>query len=178
MRDGMLCIDKNGNPAPGIYGMSTTNEWCVREYIKDVENNPTIYKGLPLHTEYRAFVDFDTQEILGIYQYWDPDVMKKRFGDDADESIHSMHDYLTYQAHEETLTKRFDENKNLVQNQLEKLIPDIKLTGQWSVDIMQNGNDFWLIDMATAERSAFYEKIPSELKNPQPENWLPDFSNK
>ena len=42
-----------------MYGAATTNEWCVREYIPDKENNPCIYKGLPLHTEYRIFVDFD-----------------------------------------------------------------------------------------------------------------------
>lgn len=40
-----------------FYGANTTNEWVVREYIKDKENNPTIYNGLPLHTEYRVFVD-------------------------------------------------------------------------------------------------------------------------
>lgn len=44
---------------PTIYGVSTTDEWVVREFIHDVEKNPCIYKGLPLHTEYRIFVDFD-----------------------------------------------------------------------------------------------------------------------
>ncbi len=38
-----------------IYGVSTTNEWVVREWIEDKENNPTIYHGLPLHTEFRVF---------------------------------------------------------------------------------------------------------------------------
>lgn len=47
---------------PCIYGVSTTNEWVVREYIPDKENNPVIYKGLPLHTEYRVFIDCDTDE--------------------------------------------------------------------------------------------------------------------
>lgn len=54
---------------PAIYGVSTTNEWAVREYIEDKEDNSHIYKGLPLHTEYRVFVDFDTDEILGIAPY-------------------------------------------------------------------------------------------------------------
>ncbi|MBR0283080.1 MAG: RICIN domain-containing protein, partial [Oscillibacter sp.] len=31
---------------------------------EDKENNPCIYKGMPLHTEYRVFVDFDTDEVL------------------------------------------------------------------------------------------------------------------
>lgn len=51
---------------PSIYGAATTNEWVVREFIKDKENNPCIYKGLPLHTEYRVFIDADTKEVLGI----------------------------------------------------------------------------------------------------------------
>ena len=51
---------------PCIYGVSTTNEWVVREFIPDKENNPCIYKGLPLHTEYRVFVDCDTDRVIGI----------------------------------------------------------------------------------------------------------------
>lgn len=54
-----------------LYGVSTNNEWIVREFIDDVEDNPTIYNGLPLHTEYRVFVDFDTKEVIGINPYWD-----------------------------------------------------------------------------------------------------------
>lgn len=74
------CMAAGPLSQPCIYGMSTTNEWVVREYIKDKENNPCIYKGMPLHTEYRVFVDFDTDEILGMTPYWRSDVMKQRFG--------------------------------------------------------------------------------------------------
>ena len=69
---------------PCIYGVSTTNEWVVREFIPDKENNPCIYKGLPLHTEYRVFVDCDTDKIIGISPYWEPETMKKRFGNSPD----------------------------------------------------------------------------------------------
>ena len=62
-----------------IYGVSSNNEWVVREFIDDKENNPTIYNGLPLHTEYRVFVDFDKEEIIGISPYWHPEVMKENF---------------------------------------------------------------------------------------------------
>lgn len=51
---------------PRIYGVSTTNEWVVREFIPDLENNPCIYHGLPLHTEYRVFADCDTKDVIGI----------------------------------------------------------------------------------------------------------------
>lgn len=59
-----------------VYGVSSNNEWVVRDFVDDVEDNPTIYNGLPLHTEYRVFVDFDTEEIIGIAPYWEPSVMK------------------------------------------------------------------------------------------------------
>ena len=157
-----------------IYGVSTTNEWCVREYIEDREGNPCIYKGLPLHTEYRAFVDFDTNEILGISPYWRADVMKKRFseGNDAD-SPHQMHDYIVYSMHEETLMRRYAENKEKVEKNLQQVVAEMDLHGQWSIDVMQNGDDFWVIDMALAENSALSDCVPAGRLRKSEEDWLP-----
>ena len=169
------------NPAPdgkaySTYGVSTTNEWVVREYIEDVENNPTIYHGMPLHTEYRAFVDFDSREVLGIVPYWDPETMKNRFSKEADADEPDMiHDYVIYKAHEETLMNRYHENVDKVVEALKVMIPDVDLSGQWSLDIMQNGEDFWLIDMALAQNSAYKECCIDRLR-PITENWLPDLS--
>lgn len=164
--------------SPSIYGVSTTNEWVVREYIEDIEDNPCIYKGLPLHTEYRVFVDFDACEILGISPYWEPSVMKKRFsqGDDA-ASPHMKHDYVIYQMHEETLMKRYEQNKDIVLEHVSELLPYVRLTGQWSIDIMQNGEDFWLIDMATADSSALQECVPAGKIKKSIENWIPNLSD-
>lgn len=157
---------------PCIYGASTTNEWCVREFIQDVEKNPTIYKGLPLHTEYRVFVDCDTDTVLGIMPYWEPDVMKKRFDEHRDG--HDEHDAIIFRAYEDTLMARYENNKETVLNEIARILPDLDLEGQWSVDIMQNGDEFWLIDMAVAESSFGYEKVVEEkMRNPIPEDWLP-----
>lgn len=53
------------------------------------------------------------------------------------------------------------------------------MQGQWSIDIMQNGNDFYFIDMAVAENSAFFrEAVPLESRKPMKENWIPDLSDK
>ena len=41
------------------------------------------------------------------------------------------------------------------------------------MDIMQNGEDFWLIDMGVAENSALYDCVPKALRKRQEENWLP-----
>lgn len=163
---------------PCIYGASTTNEWCVREYIEDKENNPCIYHGMPLHTEYRVFVDFDTDEILGIAPYWEPDTMKKRFSKEDDADTPDMtHDYVIYLAHEKTLMDRYHANKDIVIEKLKDMIPNVQLSGQWSLDIMQNGNDFWLIDMGEACTSALKEYIPEGKLKPLTENWIPKLPN-
>lgn len=159
-----------------VYGVSTTNEWVVREFIPDREENPCIYKGLPLHTEYRVFVDFDTKQVIGINPYWDPDVMKQRFGHEEDaDNPHNKHDYITYLMHEDVLMNRYNENKETVLNHVNEFIQNVDgLTGQWSVDIMQNGDEFWLIDMAMAQNSALIECVPKELRRKSEENWLPE----
>lgn len=160
---------------PCIYGVSTTNEWVVREFIPDKENNPCIYKGLPLHTEYRVFVDCDTDQVIGISPYWEPETMKKRFGHEADaNSPHQIHDYVIYKAHEETLMNRYHENKDTVLSHVQDILSDLELNGQWSIDIMQNGDEFWVIDMAVAENSAFYNCVPKDLRMPMKENWIPE----
>lgn len=164
--------------SPCIYSVSTTNEWVVREYIEDKENNPCIYKGMPLHTEYRVFVDFDTDEVLGYTPYWRPDVMLKRFSQGAKNSQHDYHDYLIYKAHEETLMGRYNENVATVVEHVKEMISSVDLSGQWSLDIMQNGDDFWLIDMATADTSALNDCVPREKLKKHEENWLPDFSSR
>lgn len=146
-----------------MYGVSSNNEWVVREFIDDVENNPTIYNGLPLHTEYRVFVDFDTNEILGINSYWDANIMKENFLDVGSSApSQKRHDYVVYTAHETVLTKRYEDNKEKVLSEVEKLLPNCRLKGQWSIDVMQNGDNFWLIDMARASESALSHCVPKE----------------
>ena len=159
---------------PSIYGVSTTNEWVVRDFIQDKENNPSIYKGLPLHTEYRVFVDFDTDEVIGYSPYWEPEMLKRRFGSGNDkDSVHMIHDYTIIKSYEDTLTKRYDENIDKVVSEIQKILPFVDMEGQWSIDIMQNGDDFWLIDMALAENSALNECVPKEKLKHYEENWLP-----
>lgn len=156
---------------PCIYGASTTNEWAVREYIPGPENCPCIYKGMPLRTEYRVFVDFDADEILGMSPYWRPDVMKKRFSrSDAPDDVH---DYITYAAAEPDLMARYEANRAVVGAHIKTMLQDIDLPGQWSVDVMQDGDDFWLIDMAQAATSALSDCVPAKKLRAPTERWLP-----
>lgn len=47
--------------------------------------------------------------------------------------------------------------------------------GQWSLDIMRDGDEYWLIDMAPAERSTFYgQAVPASKRRPMVENWIPE----
>lgn len=159
---------------PVIYGVSTTNEWVVREFIEDVENNPKIYKGIPLRTEYRFFVDFDTKKLLGVSPYWREDVMIRSFKMDPNVP-HKKHYYVIYKTHEETLYKKYNDNVENLSNKVEELIQNMNLNGQWSLDIMQNGEDFYVIDMASAIDSALSDCVPKGLLNKNPENWIPNF---
>lgn len=169
------CIMSGGLTSTSFYGVNTTNEWAVREYIKDTEENPCIYKGMPLHTEYRVFIDCDQKTVLGCFPYWEPETMEKRFGQEEDaDSPHNVHDYIIYKSHKEILMHRYDENKEDVIRHVTELLSHLNLTGQWSLDIMQNGKNFYVIDMALAANSAFSEKVKG--LNAIKEEWIPEFS--
>lgn len=160
---------------PIIYGVSTTNEWVVREFVEDVEENPTIYKGMPLRTEYRFFVDFDTKEVLGVSPYWREDVMIRSFQRNPQDP-HNKHDYVIYKMHEERLYKKYNDNVDNLKEKVQVLIQEMDLSGQWSLDIMQNGEEFYVIDMAGAADSALSDCVPQHLLVRNPENWIPNFT--
>ena len=161
---------------PAMYGVSTTNEFVVREYVPDRLGLPTIYMGLPLRCEYRCFIDCDTDELLGIHPYWDPKVMNHRFRDWPDsDNPHMRHDAVTYKLREPSLMREYEATKDLVAAHVRELLPGLGLAGQWSLDIMRDGDDCWLIDMAPAERSTFYERtVPKGKRRPMVENWMPE----
>ena len=77
---------------------------------------------------------------------------------------------------EETLKNQFLNTKDMVAEQITELAKHLNLHGQWSIDVMQNGDDFYLIDMALAQDSALLDQIDSERLKKSEENWLPDLS--
>ena len=171
------CQAANPLATPKIYGMSTTNEWVVREYIQDKNNLPAIYNGLPLRTEYRVFVDFDKNQILAANPYWDKDVMLKRFGGEADSNTpEKIHDYIVNLSQADRLQETYDANIEMLKEKLMPVVKSISLPGQWSVDIMQEGNEFYIIDMATAQTSMYNDCIPENLRRTMEENWIPKLS--
>lgn len=164
---------------PAMYGVSTTNEFVVREYVPDRLGLPTIYMGLPLRCEYRCFIDCDTKELLGIHPYWDPMVMNKRFRDAPDASNpHMRHDAVTYAMREPSLMREYEASKDSVASHVAELLPGLNLAGQWSLDVMKD-DDYWLIDMAPAERSTYYgQAVPKAQRRPMVENWIPELEGK
>lgn len=117
----------------------------------------------------------DSHEILGASPYWRSDVMKNEFKKVS--SPQERHDYVVYKMHEDILNQRYHESVQTVLAELKKVIPRIELTGQWSVDVMRNGNDYYIIDMALAENSALNDCVPSNRLRAYPQQWLPGESN-
>lgn len=167
-------------PGP-IAGVSTTNEWVVREWIEDESGSPTIYHGMPLRTEFRVFVDCDRDTVLAVVPYWDPEVMLERFERQEDALDPDMrHDAIVFRSHQATLMERFERFKGEVIEGVNSLLPYLDLSGQWSLDVMLNdteGDQLYAIDMAPAASSAFYEHVSEDKRNPMLVDWLPDFAS-
>lgn len=152
------------------YGAGTSAEWAVREFVPADPGAPEIYHGMPLRCELRVFVDCDSDEVLSVVPYWNPETMKNRFSQMADaDHPDNRHDMVVYLLAEEELTRRFEELREPVARMVEEMLPGLALEGQWSLDVMsqgKNSDDLWLIDMARAQSSAFYESVPEGLRRP------------
>lgn len=92
-------------------------------------------------------------------------------------SPQERHDYVVYLMHEDVLNKRYNESVQTVLNELKKVITHVELSGQWSIDVMRNGDDYYIIDMALAENSALNDCVPREKLRAYPQQWLPGESN-
>lgn len=44
------------------------------------------------------------------------------------------------------------------------------------MDVMLSGNDFYIIDMALAEESYYYQSVPLEDRRVSKQNWIPVLS--
>lgn len=138
-------------------GAGQTIDLVVREYIDDVENNPSIYNGMPLRTEFRAFVDCDKDELIGVVPYWNPIVMKRALKLGLSPSMEK--DYQTYLQHEDKLMSDYNEYLPRVKKAIQDLLPEIHLEGKYSIDVMKNGNDLYVIDLALMSESALTELL-------------------
>ncbi|MDE6141750.1 MAG: hypothetical protein K2G03_04015, partial [Bacilli bacterium] len=126
-------------------------ELVLREFIKTNYYRRQIYHGMPLNTEFRVFFDFDTNELLGIYNYWDKETMI--------DNLHSRDDRMTFADTIPLLERDFKLLAPYLEEEAKKKLPAANLTGKWSIDFMYDGTNFVLIDMGLAECSYYYEKV-------------------
>lgn len=155
------------------------SEIVIRERIGSRDDIiPRIYNGLPLRPEFRVFYDFDLHEPIFTVDYWDFDYVYPHLYDATDRIIFErMGPYLR-----ETFELEKDHVTELVADAMKTVT---ELNGPWSIDIMMSNypadvqqkliNDFrpqyynsiiqpeiYLIDMAVAERSAYWDQRPQK----------------
>ena len=140
IQNGALCL-----------GCPVSKYLIIREFIETEYDRESIYFGMKLNTEFRVFYDFDKKEFIDIVNYWDRYYVGEQLvGEDKilyDKSIGQEEiDYYE-------LNWKVTEQCQISLKEIEGL------TGKWSVDFMWDGKDFWLIDMALAEQSAYWEEI-------------------
>lgn len=76
------------------------------------------------------------------------------------------------------LHNRYNENKSMVCEHLKNIISKCNLSGQWSIDVMQNGSDFYIIDIQELVNSIYYnETVKEDLRKPNSECWVSDLSS-
>lgn len=133
------------------------DEIVVRAFIdSDRKKTPCIYEGLPLRSEFRVFYDFDSKAPIFTANYWDFDYVYPH--------LHDATDRIVFAHEKESISANFFVHRNGIQGLVADAMQAVEgLTGQWSVDVLldEKGQP-WLIDMALAQRSAYWELRPDK----------------
>ena len=145
-------------------GPSGEDEFVFRSRIgHDPRTTPCIYDGLPLRPEFRVFYDFDTKEVIFTAEYWNYDYCYSHLYDRTDR--------IVFDSMKDELHKKFEEHRPYVEELVSEHMKNVQgLEGPWSVDVMLaeetcgNPDMYYLIDMAVAERSSYWEQRPTNTK--------------
>lgn len=136
-----ICFDTAGNL-----------EIVLREWIEPEEGTRTIYNGMPFRSEMRLFYDFDRHRYLYDVNYWDWD---------------NCHDYIcrnpedaeVYEDDYQCIAEELDIRKNIHLTNIANALYSVNsLKGIWSVDFILTDDKCWLIDMAIAKQSAYWDE--------------------
>lgn len=139
-----LCLDAGG-----------FTEMIIRERCPyDASKTPCIYQGLPFRPEFRVFYDFKEKRVLYSVNYWNWDYC-------YDAICKNMTDKIVYESTYPYIDSFYESNKENVIQQIENLLKNTKEQDlehrYWSIDVMYDDIDaFWVIDMAQAECSAYW----------------------
>lgn len=123
-------------------------EFVVREYIYSFHSLGEMYDGMPIRPELRVFYDFDKRKVLYSANYWDWDYCKSHlYGEDYDALEKATPElvFVYNNIHEK------------IENLLEFALQEVDLKGKWSIDVMIEGSNYYIIDMAIAEMSAYWK---------------------
>jgi len=140
----------------GIIGAGGMGEVVIREKIcHNPKVTPCIYNGLPFRSEFRVFYDFDDRKVLFSVNYWDYDYIRRNPRD----RLYDMTDKIIFDHESDKLARVFEERKADVEQLVAEHMANIEgLENAWSIDLLlDEWGTFWLIDMAVAEMSAFWE---------------------
>lgn len=136
-------------------GAGGCDEIVVRKFVEyDRRNTPCIYGGLPLRNEFRVFYDFDSRSTMFVVNYWDYDYVYP--------SLYNATDRIVFDHERSRIELCYEEHKEEVNHLVSDAMKSVSgLEGQWSVDVlMDEKGDYWLIDMAVAQRSAYWDRRP------------------
>lgn len=127
------------------------DEVVFREVIRsDPEITPTIYHGLPFRPEFRVFYDFDSSHVLYVYNYWDHDYCYESISRNATDKI-------VWDSYHCKIDELYEKHKKEVQAKVDLAMLGVPMTGRWSIDVLlDEWDNYWLIDMAKAENSAYW----------------------
>lgn len=147
-----LCLDTCGNL-----------EMVLREYIEPEPDTPTIYHGMPLRPEVRIFYNFDSHRYLYAANYWDwkechDGICRHKEDGEVYENI--------YPSLREKLARRLIKHLPSILRALDS-VDTLKMPNNiyniWSVDFILEEDRAWLIDMAVAWHSAYWNKEKAGL---------------
>lgn len=142
-----------------MVGAGNNTELVIREYIKNKYSKKTIYNGMPLNTEFRVFYNFETNEVLGTFNYWDTNIVANSLKQKISYEKEAQFEYDTFIDMSKEIEQEFECLKDKVTSLVSDSMKNVDLEGVWSIDLMYVNDEFYLIDMALGSQSYYYDKI-------------------
>lgn len=142
-----------------MVGAGNNTELVVREYIKNKSDKKTIYNGMPLNTEFRVFYNFDTKKVLGTFNYWDTIVVADSLMKEINYNKEALVDYKVFMEASKEIEKEFEELQDKATSLVKDCMKNVEIQGAWSIDLMYVNGEFYLIDMALAHQSYYYDRV-------------------
>ena len=162
-----------------------TSEVVIRERItRNLSTTPCIYNGLPLRPEFRVFYAFDAKKPIFTANYWDYDYVAPHLYEKTDRIVfNAMREAIedAFEAYKDTVTDLVSDAMSRVEGLSGPWSVDVMLEDYPSSEAIQANTEllspegvekyvrfmeqqrqpkFWLIDMALAERSSYWENRP------------------